>query len=329
MNNEVRIAFNEGRRENYYNAFHTALGGDVGSHSYVVNKGPAKVWIESFDVIEDMDISLMGLHTNKAIVLDRQADNDPDYLHIFISKEGVYGQSYDGKTQNMGSSTINGVFVYNGLFPTLIRFEPGPDYKIVAIKINIASAKDVLNDGNLILKSLFNDIREGLVYHLPLSREFERLVEDIFEFNALKVGRKTMVISRALEVFVNLTQSLKVLDENNELFGLHVDDYERIQKLKLRLTTVFDEKFTVDELAVEYGVSPSKLKRDFKQIYNSSIYQFYNHARMDEAYRRLKSGAFSVSEIGYDLGYSNASKFTEMFKKIKGILPTEVVAMKK
>ena len=52
---------------------------------------------------------------------------------------------------------------------------------------------------------------------------------------------------------------------------------------------------------------------------------FYNQARMDEAYRRLKSGRYSVSEVGYDMGYSSLSKFSSMFKKLKGILPNEVV----
>jgi YesN/AraC family two-component response regulator len=30
-------------------------------------------------------------------------------------------------------------------------------------------------------------------------------------------------------------------------------------------------------------------------------------------------------EVGYDLGYQNLSKFSEMFKKVKGIPPSEVI----
>ncbi len=47
--------------------------------------------------------------------------------------------------------------------------------------------------------------------------------------------------------------------------------------------------------------------------------------KMDEAYNRLKSGDFSVSEVAYDLGYENPSKFTQMFKKLKGFNPSEVI----
>lgn len=46
---------------------------------------------------------------------------------------------------------------------------------------------------------------------------------------------------------------------------------------------------------------------------------------MDEAYRRLNSGKYSVTEVGYDLGYSNLSKFSEMFKRMKGIPPSQAL----
>ncbi|MCG8581409.1 MAG: helix-turn-helix domain-containing protein [Bacteroidales bacterium] len=46
---------------------------------------------------------------------------------------------------------------------------------------------------------------------------------------------------------------------------------------------------------------------------------------MDEAYRRLKTGQYSVTEVGYDMGYNSLSKFSEMFKKVKGINPKEVI----
>lgn len=326
---EITISFNEGKRENYYQAFFNTLGGSIGADSYLLDKGPAYVRIDSFDIVEDLDISLVEIKTQKPIVFDRRPDNDPNYIHIFISKEGVYGQNYDGEDRVMSSSTPNGMFIYNGLFPTAIRFNAGNTFKIIGFKINISSLKKILKDDNAVLQSLFETEAEGLVYHLPLSRDFERLIEDLFVYNKLSSGRYSMIVARGLEVFTNLTQSLKSLNDENSLFGLHVDDYQRLQKIKVRLTTVFDERFTVEELADEYGVSSSKLKRDFKQMFGNSIYQFYNNARMDEAYRRLKTGVYSVSEIGYDLGYSNMSKFTEMFKKIKGILPTQVVSIKK
>ena len=120
---------------------------------------------------------------------------------------------------------------------------------------------------------------------------------------------------------------MKKLVDKDELNGLHIDDYERLLKIKERLLMSFEQKISIEELANDFGVSLSKLKRDFKTLFDTSVYQFYTQAKMDEAYRRLKTGEFSVSEVGYDLGYQNISKFSQMFKKVKGINPKEVVAV--
>lgn len=110
-----------------------------------------------------------------------------------------------------------------------------------------------------------------------------------------------------------------------QLNGLHADDYHRLQRIRKKIQSSLEEGIKPEALAEEFGINVSKLKRDFKPLFDSSVYQFFTHCRMDEAYRRLKTGEFSVMEVGYDLGYSNLSKFSEMFKKVKGVSPKDIV----
>ena len=98
-----------------------------------------------------------------------------------------------------------------------------------------------------------------------------------------------------------------------------------LNEVRKKIISNLETSYTIEELSKEFGVSPTKLKMDFKHLFGTTIYKFYNQARMDEAYRRLKSGQYSVSEVGYDLGYSSLSKFSSMFKKVHGILPNDVV----
>ncbi|MBI9063022.1 MAG: helix-turn-helix transcriptional regulator [Marinilabiliaceae bacterium] len=121
--------------------------------------------------------------------------------------------------------------------------------------------------------------------------------------------------------------ALKKLIADKSLNGLHVEDFKRLNSVKKKLISCFDQKITIESLAEEFGVSASKLKRDFKQLFDTTIYQFYALAKMDEAFQRLKSGQYTVTEVGYDLGYQNLSKFAEMFRKVKGISPKEVIKL--
>ena len=100
--------------------------------------------------------------------------------------------------------------------------------------------------------------------------------------------------------------SVVSLVNKDELNGLHKDDYERLLEIRSKLLSSFTQKISVDDLAAEFGFSTSKLKRDFKTLFQTSIYRFYTHAKMDEAYRRPKTGNYSVMEVGYDLGYNGS-----------------------
>ena len=70
-------------------------------------------------------------------------------------------------------------------------------------------------------------------------------------------------------------------------------------------------------------MSPSKLKRLFKQIFGNSIFNYYQDFRMKEAARLLKEEKLSVSEVGYQLGFTNLSHFSRIFKKHIGMNPKQ------
>ena len=80
---------------------------------------------------------------------------------------------------------------------------------------------------------------------------------------------------------------------------------------------------SIDELAREAGMSASKLKRGFKQVFGIPPYQYYLKAKMGEAKILLQSRGFAISEVGHILGYSNLSKFSQAFKKEFGMTPRQ------
>ena len=79
----------------------------------------------------------------------------------------------------------------------------------------------------------------------------------------------------------------------------------------------------IKELAVGAHIGPSKLKRLFKQVFGSSIFNYYQVFRMKEAARLLKEEKLSVSEVGYRLGFTNLSHFSRVFNDHIGMKPKQ------
>jgi AraC-like DNA-binding protein len=86
---------------------------------------------------------------------------------------------------------------------------------------------------------------------------------------------------------------------------------------------------SMKELARSVAMSESKLKRIFKIVYGAPVFEYFQKHRMQKARQMLLSGAFSVKDVGYTLGYSNLSNFSVAFKKEFGKLPSEVLKQSK
>jgi len=260
----------------------------------------------------------------KAVIIDRESDNNPDLIHINIIKTGIIIRNYDNEQSYAEAGSSKGVIIYNGLFPMNIQHPSNAHLESVSYKFSKTAFLRLLPQASEIFDSLFGS-NEPVAYHTVLPTELDALVEDIIHFKKGEFGKIPLVVAQALELFTLLMRSVKKLVDKDELNGLHPEDYKRLLKRKDQLLSSFDQRVSVEELASEFGISVSKLKRDFKTLFNTSVYQFYTHAKMDEAHRCLKTGNFSVMEVGYDLGYQNLSKFSQMFKKVKGINPKEVM----
>ena len=70
-------------------------------------------------------------------------------------------------------------------------------------------------------------------------------------------------------------------------------------------------------------MSPTKLKRLFKQIFGNNIFSYYQEFRMKEGARLLKEEKLSVSDVGYQLGFINLSHFSRVFNEHIGMKPKQ------
>ncbi len=83
----------------------------------------------------------------------------------------------------------------------------------------------------------------------------------------------------------------------------------------------------VEGIAENVGISPTKLKNDFKVIHNQGLYQYYRYHQMTLANKLLTEKATTVKKgVANLLGYENASKFAAVFKEQFGIQPSALIA---
>ena len=82
-------------------------------------------------------------------------------------------------------------------------------------------------------------------------------------------------------------------------------------------------RYSIESLAVQFGISPSSLKNYFRGVYGKNISAWLRETRMAAASAALREGNQPVAEIAASVGYENASKFSAAFKNFFGESPLE------
>lgn len=170
-----------------------------------------------------------------------------------------------------------------------------------------------------ILKGLLQNVRPYL-FEQVLYSSLQEIVNDIILENTEEVFELFFLRVKAEELICRLLMELDKRDEK-QLYALNVHDIEIIYKIRTLIIEDLGKPPIIIELSVLAGMSPTKLKRLFSQIFGNSIFSYYQDLRMKEAAILLKENKYSVSEVGYRLGFTNLGHFSRIFKQHIGMSP--------
>ena len=102
-------------------------------------------------------------------------------------------------------------------------------------------------------------------------------------------------------------------------------DRDKIIKAREILLQRIGEPITIKALSRKVAINECYLKKGFKEIFGTTIFDFYQSQRMEHAKYLLYEKGLSVTEVSHLLGYSSISHFSTAFKKQTGIKPCELL----
>ncbi len=102
-------------------------------------------------------------------------------------------------------------------------------------------------------------------------------------------------------------------------------DREKIIKAREVLLQHIGEPLTIKALSRKVAINECYLKKGFKEMFGTTIFDFYQSQRMEHAKYLLYDKGLSVTEVSAMLGYSSISHFSTAFKKHTGIKPCELL----
>lgn len=170
-------------------------------------------------------------------------------------------------------------------------------------------------------KSSFSKIlslcsRTRMVLEAVLNHSYTGSMENIY-INA----QMQMLLLYSLECMLGD----KEIDSFQCKFLANEADRDKIAKAREVLIQHIGEPITIKELSRKVAINECYLKKGFKEMFGTTIFDFYQSQRMEHARYLLYEKGLSVTEVSMMLGYSSISHFSTAFKKHTGLKPCELL----
>ncbi|MEC4113445.1 helix-turn-helix domain-containing protein [Myroides pelagicus] len=128
------------------------------------------------------------------------------------------------------------------------------------------------------------------------------------------------------ELLLLVLEDRHLQHQSNEL--ITKEDKEKIVLAQRILIENYNKRITIQELAKRVGTNEFKLKKQFKVVYNNTIYTYLTAYIMEKAKIKMESGQYSIKEIAELLGYSSQNHFSTAFKRYYGCPPSVLLKAK-
>lgn len=98
---------------------------------------------------------------------------------------------------------------------------------------------------------------------------------------------------------------------------------DTVRAIRTYLVEHLDQRITLPELSARFGIPLTTMKQNFKTVYGDTIGSYIQSYRMQKAMYLLQETGQSIVEVAGQVGYQNASKFSEVFRQFSGVTPSE------
>ena len=142
--------------------------------------------------------------------------------------------------------------------------------------------------------------------------------EMINELQSCRVGFQELLTMYLRQVFL-LVQRSRL--EQKPAVSTYLQ--EEMENARRYFNEHYNEAINIEEFALSRGMSVSWFLRNFKQVTGMSPMHYILINRINNAVSLLETTDYNVTEISAIVGYENHLYFSRLFKKQKGVSPTE------
>ncbi|MEM7373674.1 MAG: AraC family transcriptional regulator [Bacteroidota bacterium] len=273
--------------------------------------------------LENIHIGYGDLIMNSLTELIFESDMETVEMHFALSGDVTTRDMASNRSYDFSKNQHNIIYASN--FKGNAQFPACQDLKIFEVNLLPGFFKRFLPKEERIILRFLRSLDRGessllSPVNYPITPAMHHLIHEIIHSKRKGIFKRIFLEAKVTELLLlqieQMTQRM-----NPQISRMKPVEVDRMHAIRDYLLAHLSDPHTIHELANKFGTNEYALKTGFKTVFGSSVFNFWNAAKMNYAKKMLLEGELTVSEVSDNIGYKHPQHFSTAFKKRFGYSP--------
>ncbi|MEM9078805.1 MAG: AraC family transcriptional regulator, partial [Bacteroidota bacterium] len=276
---------------------------------------------------EGVHIGYGDLQLSNNTILNFESEFETVEMHFALNGETIANSNYFDQTIKFVPGSHN--VIYTNGFKGQIEWSAKSPLRIFEINMTPKFIKKYLPDDHLlfdVFRKAMSEKESAILsnQNYPITLEMYDIINDIIHCERTGLFKRIFLESKVISLLLLQMEQISSFDKQNSHPGLKKEDIEKMYAVKELLDFNFRKTDTLTNLAKKVGTNEYTLKKGFKELFGTSVFQYWKGLRLETAKNMLLDDGLSVQEVSLKIGYKNPQHFTAAFKKQFGTVPSAI-----
>jgi AraC-like DNA-binding protein len=298
--------------------FAGALGAKVDGRIAYIPESKGSGYLTGFGWGRDLRMMIRNYHLNEDVVIERTNELAEDQDDIIFLLTGVF-PTFLSKSQTIQPERAN-MMICKHAVSSILSMPKDTMFGSVTIAVSREYLSLLFGQINHPVVESVLEAGDNFVFETGITPAVIKTANDLLD-QSISVSLESHYYKLKCEEL--LCHIFNLLMERNAVpaSGIHINDIKAIYGIKSKMLLHLNVPPNIASLSKDAGMSEPKLRKLFKQTFDKGVFEYYQYARMLQAARLLREKHLSVSEVGYQLGFTNLSHFSKVFEEHFGLKP--------
>ncbi len=155
-------------------------------------------------------------------------------------------------------------------------------------------------------------------FAIPLCNKKQEIIIAILSDTRKGLLKRLFLEAKVLELMaiqLDTQKNKKTIPKDNLV--------KKIYQVQFIISSDLSVQHSIPQLARQVGINDYILKKEFKRIFNQTVFEYATSCRMKTAKKLLKDHKMPIYEISELVGFKNATHFSAAFKKNTNTTPNK------